>query len=47
MIFFIFVHFRMSIFSTSSRHIGKMKLLFKVCRNYCDMAHNYIWASFN
>ena len=29
----------MSIFSTSSIHIGKMKLFFKVLRrNYCDMA---------
>ena len=29
----------MSIFSTSSLHIGKMKLFFKVLRrNYCDMA---------
>ena len=39
MIFFIFVHFRMSIFSTSSLNICKMKLFFKVHRrNYCDMA---------
>ena len=39
MIFFIFVHLRMSIFSTSSLHIGKMELIFKVLRrNYCDMA---------
>ena len=33
----------MSIFSTSSIHIGKMKLFFKVLRrNYCDMALSYI-----
>ena len=45
MIFFIFVHFRMSIFSTSSLHIGKMELIFKVLRrNYCDMAlYIYTW----
>ena len=41
MIFFIFVHLRMSIFSTSSLHIGKMEFIFKVLRrNYCDMAQN-------
>ena len=39
MIFFIFVHLRMSIFSTSSLHISKMELILKVHRrNYCDMA---------
>ena len=46
MIFFIFVHLRMSIFSTSSLHIGKMEFIFKVLRrNYCDMAR-YINASY-